>query len=126
MKLGLPGLGVILTTEKRNLEGAHFHSRYFNLGKVLLEETATGSAHCSLGIIYAPRFDAIGKPMTATQGPTQRQGRITMIWDGKSGKEGGRMRLLGRTVTGKDQSCQTHEVALLLIVSLVAKGELFV
>jgi predicted PhzF superfamily epimerase YddE/YHI9 len=126
MKLGLPGLGVILTTETGYVEGARFHSRYFNPGKVLLEETATGSAHCSLGVIYAPRFDAIGKPMTATQGPRRRQGRITVIWDGKSGKEGGRMKLRGRTVTGQDQSFQTHEVALLLIVSLVARGGLFV
>jgi predicted PhzF superfamily epimerase YddE/YHI9 len=65
-----------------------------------VEDSTTGSAHCSLGVVYAPRFDAIEKPLTATQGG-RRRGRITMVWDGKAGKDGGRMKLRGNTVTGK-------------------------
>jgi predicted PhzF superfamily epimerase YddE/YHI9 len=91
---------VVLTTEIGNAEGARFHSRFFTPGRAIVEDTVTGSAHCLLGVIYAPRFDAIGKPLTATQGG-KRQGRITVVWDGKEGKDGGRMKLRGHAVTGE-------------------------
>jgi hypothetical protein len=36
----------------------------------------------------------------ASQGGPKRRGQITVVWDGKSGKEGGRMKLRGKTLTG--------------------------
>jgi hypothetical protein len=91
---------VVLTTETGKSEGPRFHSRFLCPGWTLLEDSVTGSAHCLLGVIYAPRFDAIGKFLTATQGG-KRRGQITVVWDGKAGKEGGRMKLRGKTLTGK-------------------------
>jgi hypothetical protein len=53
-----------------------------------------------LGVIYSPRFNSVGKPLMASQGGPKRRGQITVVWDGKSGKEGGRMKLRGKTLTG--------------------------
>jgi hypothetical protein len=91
---------VILTTETGKAEGPRFHSRFLCPGWTLLEDSVTGSAHCLLGVIYVPRFNAVGMPITATQGG-KRRGEITVVWDGKEGKDGGRMKLRGKTLTGE-------------------------
>jgi hypothetical protein len=94
-QVGLSGRGVTLTTATGNTEGPRFHSRQFFPGGV--EDSVCGSAHLLLGVIWAPRFDAVGKPLLASQGG-KRQGEITVVWDGKEGKEGGQMKLRGKCI----------------------------
>ena len=50
----------------------------------------TGSAHCSLAVLYSARFGGPGAELRATQGGPRR-GSIRAVWDGKPGREGGRV-----------------------------------
>jgi predicted PhzF superfamily epimerase YddE/YHI9 len=104
-QVGLSGRGVTLTTATGNTEGPRFHSRQFFPGGV--EDSVCGSAHLLLGVIWAPRFDAVGKPLLASQGG-KRQGEITVVWDGKEGKDGGRMKLRGKCIIGKKDGIVLH------------------
>jgi predicted PhzF superfamily epimerase YddE/YHI9 len=104
-QVGLSGRGVTLTTATGNTEGPRFHSRQFFPGGV--EDSVCGSAHLLLGVIWAPRFDAVGKPLLASQGG-KRQGEITVVWDGKEGKEGGQMKLRGKCIIGKKDGTVLH------------------
>jgi predicted PhzF superfamily epimerase YddE/YHI9 len=91
---------VVLTTETGKTEGPRFHSRVLGLGSPIpFEDITTGSAHCSLAVVYGTKFNAVGTTITASQGG-KRQGQITVVWDGKTGKEGGRVKLRGNVRTG--------------------------
>lgn len=75
------------------------HSRVFPLAPGEAEDITTGSSHCSIGPLYSPRFGGPGVEIRATQGG-KRQGAISVVWDGKPGSEGGRVKLRGPAVTG--------------------------
>lgn len=99
---------VVLTTDVSRAgaggEGPHFHSRVFCPTETLKEDPVTGSAHCSLGVVYAARFGGPGAELRATQGG-RRRGEIRVQWDGRSGSEGGRMKLRGKAVVGESLAC---------------------
>ena len=99
--LGLCPRGVMLTSVLDNAKGnaPMLHSRAIPVTPGQAEDVTTGSAHCYLGPLYSPRFGGPGVEIRATQGGS-RQGAISVVWDGKSGSEGGRVKLRGLAVTG--------------------------
>ncbi|EIN11560.1 Diaminopimelate epimerase-like protein [Punctularia strigosozonata HHB-11173 SS5] len=106
---------VILTTLlSTDLQGTqpHVHSRVLPLADKLPEDPVTGSAHCTIVPFFVPRLIAAAGShlemeeveLRATQGSAKRRGDLRAVWDGKSGKEGGRVKLRGKafTVAGGD------------------------
>jgi hypothetical protein len=96
---------VVLTTDLAATRGSSdtpgplFHSRVCSPGPGQNEDPVTGSAHCSLGVLYSQRFGGPGAELSATQGGPRR-GSIRVSWDGKPGSQGGRMKLRGTAFTG--------------------------
>jgi predicted PhzF superfamily epimerase YddE/YHI9 len=80
-------------------EGPLFHSRVLFPHMTSTEDPASGSPHSSLAMLYSGRFGGPGTKLLATQGG-RRRGQIIVEWDGVSGKDGGRCKLRGPTVTG--------------------------
>jgi predicted PhzF superfamily epimerase YddE/YHI9 len=119
---------VIITAEtgETSEDRPRFHSRCLYPSKTIPEDCVTGSAHCMLGIIYAPRFDAMRRPIIARQGGPRRQGQITVVWDGNMGHIGGRMKLRGNAITGEPFGMVYWVNSIRLMgLALVAKGHLF-
>ena len=120
---------VVLTTDVSAAgvggDAPHFHSRVFSPTKTLKEDPVTGSAHCSLGVVYAARFGGPDAELRATQGG-RRRGAIRVQWDGRPGSEGGRMKLRGKAVAGESLVCGLRLWGTALMRWAVAKGELFV
>lgn len=97
---------VVLTTDissaSAHASAPQIHSRVFCPEFTLKEDPVTGSAHCSLGIVWADRFGGPGTELRAAQGGPRR-GEIRVQWDGKPGSQGGRMKLRGKAVVGESQ-----------------------
>ncbi|EIN13465.1 Diaminopimelate epimerase-like protein [Punctularia strigosozonata HHB-11173 SS5] len=102
--------GVILTTLlSTELEGTgpHIHSRMFSPADGMPEDPVTGSAHCTLAAFFVPQIIAASGgqlaveefELRATQGSLQRGGEVRAVWDGKSGREEGRVKLRGKAFT---------------------------
>jgi predicted PhzF superfamily epimerase YddE/YHI9 len=92
---------VILTTvlatadDVADATTSQVHSRALFPG-IIGEDTVTGSAHCSLAVLHSPRFGGPGAEVRCTQGfGPRRTGALRVVWDGKTGREGGRVKLRG-------------------------------
>ncbi|KAI9018863.1 phenazine biosynthesis protein PhzF family [Hyaloraphidium curvatum] len=73
----IPGRGVIVTV--RGPEGGpHFLSRFFGPNAGIPEDPATGSAHCTLACLWAPKLGA--DEMRGRQ-DSARTGEIGVRWD---------------------------------------------
>jgi hypothetical protein len=76
----------------------------------------TGSAHCSLAVLWSPKFGGAGTEWKASQGNAkQRTGALRVVWDGKLGNEGGRVRIIGSVVQSKwtTSTCLRYSTELL-------------
>jgi predicted PhzF superfamily epimerase YddE/YHI9 len=91
----------VLEKEATGVPGApQVHSRALFPGWAVPEDTVTGSAHCSLAVLHSPLFGGAGIEVRCTQGYGPiRTGALKVVWDGKPGKEGGRVKLRGNAVT---------------------------
>jgi predicted PhzF superfamily epimerase YddE/YHI9 len=94
-----------------------------DVGLRLPEDPVTGSAHCSLGVLYSQRFGGPGTVLHATQGGSRR-GAISATWDGKPERDGGRMKLRGRTFTSR--SYLSVRGPMYSPMAPVAEGRMFV
>jgi predicted PhzF superfamily epimerase YddE/YHI9 len=88
------------------------------------EDPVTGSLHCSLGVLYSDRFGGAGQLLRASQGG-KRVGEISILWDGKAGADGGRVRFRGATVTGQIAFLSSATTALTQCSVAVAEGMIY-
>lgn len=97
---GLSPRGTVLTAvlDAGNVstDAPQVHSRALFPSLGIGEDTVTGSAHCSLAIVHSPMFGGAGTEVRCGQGyGPKRTGALRVVWDGKPGKEGGRVALRG-------------------------------
>lgn len=96
---GLASRGAVLTTVVDELaedvpDAPQVYSRA--LFPASGEDVVCGSAHCALAIVHSPRFGGAGTEIRCGQGyEPVRAGALRVAWDGKPGRDGGRVTLSG-------------------------------